>query len=562
MSRKMRMFAALFVAVMMTCTMVAQASEISYPDYLNLDGYRPIVKDGNDITLKMVVSRDSGTAKSDISESWFGMFVEQKLNIHLDVEEASGEAQSERKNLMLASNDLPDLIFGMGISNNEVVKYGVEGEMLLPISDYFSEELTPNVLRDINENPDAAKECTATNGKMYTMPYFSANYPGFGSTIGQQRVFIDTKYLNAIGMEQLPDTLDEFIDMLRAFKALDPATMGVDEIWPFAKCWVQDSRFFFNVFGWVGSDTNYVTTPCWDASIQSVVVPCLQEKYADYVRLYHTLYSEGLIHPDFFTMDDTAARALMAENKVPVMADGAPYLSQPDRFADFVSSKPLSSQWCETAVVTQSPSFGKGNAFVSADTAYPEVCVRFMDYLLSEEGSLYSTYGCPADSDDTLGVIKGFTLGEGNIVEYLDVTEGDYDSFYDFQVNRVFLQQDVYCDYGRAELYALSLLGVENPQFKELDLTNPDDHYRYLVYEAQKDNLVARLPGMYMTEEQATRYTDLKTVLEDYADAETAKMAIGQRPIEEADQLIDELMAMGGDEYLKLCEDLYSGYSR
>lgn len=41
----------------------------------------------------------------------------------------------------------------------------------------------------------------------------------------------------------------------------------------------------------------------------------------------NTLYSEELIHPDFFTIDKTAARALYTEGAVPVLCDAAPYLS-------------------------------------------------------------------------------------------------------------------------------------------------------------------------------------------------------------------------------------------
>lgn len=54
--------------------------------------------------------------------------------------------------------------------------------------------------------------------------------PGRPDTIGAERVFIDTRYLKAIGMEEAPKTLDGFVDMCRAFKELDPADLGVDRI--------------------------------------------------------------------------------------------------------------------------------------------------------------------------------------------------------------------------------------------------------------------------------------------------------------------------------------------
>lgn len=539
-----------------------EESASKYPEYLNLDSSRPVVKDGEEVTLRVVTMRES-IATSDINENWFVKFIEEKLNINLEIEEVNESTYQERRNLMLASDDLPDIMLNMGLTATDMVAYGSDGRQLLPMSDYINEELTPNLAELLEKNPAAVLENTAPDGKMYTVPSFYACYPGWGDTLGTQRVFIDTKYMEAAGIEKIPETLDEFVDMLRAFKALDPALMGVNEIWPMVSTWGNDKEFLENAFGWITSDTGDLTTPAWDVESKEVVVPCNQEKYGDYVTLLNTLYKERLIHPDFFTIDKTAARALYAEGAVPVLCDAAPYLSIPERFDDFAAAIPVSSQWCDNGVTRKSPSYNFGKVSIAADTKYPEVCMRLIDYMYSNEGSVYSLFGCPADSEDLMGLNGGFSLGDNDKIIFNDVASGKYESDFDYEVNAIELTQGQFIpgDEGKRKLYALEMVGAENPQYPEPDLTNPDDHYRNLCYEAHKGHMVNGLPSMYMDVDQAARYADLKTVIKNYADAETAKFIVGQRPLTELDAYFEELKNIGIDEYTEICKDAYANYS-
>lgn len=114
------------------------AVDTQYPEYLNLDSFRPIVKDGEEVTLRVLTMRES-IANSDINENWFVKFIEEKLNINLEIEEVNESTYEERRNLMLASNDLPDIILNMHLSANDMVNYGMDGQQFLPMSDYISE---------------------------------------------------------------------------------------------------------------------------------------------------------------------------------------------------------------------------------------------------------------------------------------------------------------------------------------------------------------------------------------------------------------------------------------
>ena len=159
-----------------------------------------------------------------------------------------------------------------------------------------------------------------------------------------------------------------------------------------------------------------------------------------------------------------------------------------------------------------------------------------------------------------MGLIEGFALGDKGQIVYKDVENGKYESNFDYIVNAIELSQSTPTDAREAILTQQEMLGVENPAYPELDLSIPDDQYRHKVYEAQQGHMVEGLPSMYLSTEQSATYTDLKTVIQNYVDSETAKFVVGQRPIEELDQFFEELKGMNIEEYETLCHDYYADY--
>ena len=533
---------------------VVDEQESAYPDYLNLDGYRPIVKEGEEITLRVGVVR-SDAAQGTAEDSWFCKYIEEVLNINLEVIEMTSSDLSEKKNLMFASGDLPDMMFTMGISNSEIVQYGVEGGLLLPVSDYLDETLTPNLLYTLETYETSAGISTAPDGKMYTIADSELTSEGRGGLLGMTRVFVDTNYMEAVGVETLPDTLDGFVEFLRKLKEQDPSSYPVID----AAGGFYFERYLFNAFGWTAT-SNDMLTPVWDVETESIEVPALTEKYGEYLKVMNTLYTEGILHPDYFTMDEITARSYFAERSAALLCDGAPYLSVSEGWDEYISVTPLSSDWCETGISVAGDEVTRGEIFISADTEYPELCMRLMDYLYSAEGSLYAAFGPSAEDEEALLGLKGFTASEdGTAIVYQDAADSAYGDEYTWRISDINL---FYMDINVLERtdYRAELTGV--PFNYSLDLTNPDQNYRYQVSVAQTDYLIDRLPDLYMSVDQSTRYTDLGTVLGNYADAETAKFIVGQRSLDEVDEFLEELMAMGGEEYLALCRELYANYER
>ena len=539
--------------------------EPMYPEYLNLESARPIVNEGEEITLKVAIQRAS-VAETPVEDLWFFRFVEEKLNINLEVEWLTTENYEERKSLMLASNDLPDLMIGLSLKKDEVLKYGVENEMLLPLSDYVSEELTPNMLAIWEKFADYMPAYTAPNGKVYTIPAMASKIGlhGKSNTVPVYRGYFHPKYVEAAGIQELPDTLDEFVDYLRAVKALDPAEMGVDEIWPMVPSpFSYDHAYFTNAFGWMTENFKDFTVPCWDVEKGELVVPFLEDKFTDYITFYNMLYTEGLMHPDYYTMDNATIRAY--ESNTAIAFDILPVLYGVQDFENYHYLLPLSSEWNTEGNVTAGLVTGEGGIYVSSATEYPEVCMRFLDYLCSDEGLVYYAYGPAAGSEDTLGMITGYQVKEDlSGFYYEEVQSGKYSDEFTYTSNVINLTHAQVLPQDAATTYRYEMAGIEASKVPEhkLNLANAGGFAENEWANAAKGKLVDQLPTAFISTDVLERYTDLKTVLNNYINSEMAKFVVGQRALSELPDFMKELKVMGGEEYRDIILGAYANYEK
>ncbi len=552
-----------------------QEEESKYPDYLNLESAKPIVKEGEKVTLKMMVMRDAA-ATTPVDEVWLTKYIEEKLNIDLELEMVTSDNVDERKSLMLMSGDMPDMTLGVSFTNSEIMMYGVDQQLLLPVSDYMSEELTPNLVYAEEKYPGEFAKFEAPDGKDYTIPRLYINSPGQGNTLGSIRMFVDVNYLKAAGYTEVPDTMDGFLEMLRAFKKLDPKTMGVEEIWPMLAISSLDRKLIQNAFGWVSTSNTNMLTPTWDADENAVVVPALQEKYGEYLAFYNTLYTEGLIHPDYFTMDSTATQALQKSRAAGVIGVWAPSSTIPEAYDEYVSCIPLKSDYTETGIATEEAGSAAGLVFISADTEYPEVCMRLLDWYYSPEGAAYCHLGPVDGSEDALGY-TGFKIEKNDAGATVMVTshipEG-YETWAKYRLDQLRLNDFVPFQERREEFttslgvdpdkYNATLGEEQEPGVVINTLTGKqctgDPSYRYYVYHACEGKLVAPLPGVFMDADTTAEFTDLQTVLKDHVDTESAKFITGRRPLSELNDFFAELKAMGSEDYLKLVQEVYAYY--
>ena len=526
------------------------------------------------ITISILTTRH-GNATNEANDVWIFRYLEywlnqQGYNVTIDVQQ-SMEA-GDQLAIMLGTDSLPDLIWGPSLSTSNAVIYGAEEGMLLDWTPYLNEETMPNLMALFEEEPDALAASTCIDGAVYSLPYmgertygetklcFSMNY----------RVYIDSTWMEECNVD-MPATMDEFLDMLRAFK--NKKLEGGEEVIPLVSVSNFLEKMIWIQLGHYGNEGSaYGTT--FTIKDGEVVYPAFTEDYRTFIEIMNTCYTEGLISQDFFTMDSTTARGLMTSGVCGVACDWT--LNNVKDFQNYVALEPFAIGDNEV-VMSLDSLYRTGALWANADTEYPEVLALMLDYLYSPEGSMYHWYG-PMEGQDPLGMLDGWFLDEeGNITTKL-VEDGTYESMGLYAKQYVYPYMYVGNTKGAGPL-ARALAGAEQnaTEYTVTDVVTgktltgekrrdyshdtADEHWRLISMATQEDHMTAiRLPGVYMTEEDSTRAAELSKVISDYVKAESAKFITGTRPISEIDAFWEELKKLDIEEYIALYKEAYSSY--
>lgn len=570
----MKKLLALVMALAMLLGSVSALAEV--PSYVNLDSACPAVKEGTEnVTLSILTTRNS-TATNDIEDVWFFQYLADAMNVKLEMEQTL--ETNERISLMFASDDMPDLVWGIGLSNNDVMTYGVEEGMLLSWNDLLTPELMPNACKAREEYPDAFVAATAPDGNIYAMPEITGSryHANTGSFSAAIRMYINQEWLAKCGLEK-PTTLDDFLKVLRTFKEKDPAGLG-DAMIPMIGNQNKDKEFVWNALGFYGRNTNQWGM-AWEIKNGEVVLPCYTEEAREFIKFYHTLYEEGLISQDYFTMDQTSARGLIGSGVCGVFGDST-IASLGDAWAAWDALSPLTSDVNDTAVASMNNTFNTGICYASSATKYPEVLARIVDYMYSPEGALLYFYGPMKGGDKPLYNVDGWFLDENGKVTTDKVVAGEYSDISEYTYQYIKSYSSAPGRYDKLPETVCKMAGTEykgdirtitdkltgaTVQSTVMDVVtddNNDGHWRTIQSNALVNNLTTiRLPNVYLTAEQNQRVADLYTVINDHVTAETAKFIVGTRSLDELDAYFAELKKLGIEEYIQIYRDAYAGFT-
>lgn len=557
--------------LMITASALAQA-----PEYVNTESTFPVVKeDGPKVTLSLLTTRQT-MANNNIEDVWFFKYLSKVANVNFELEQTL--ETNQRVSLMFASDTIPDIVWGIGLSNSDAMVYGSEEGMLLDWTPYMTPELMPNLCKAREDYPEAFAAATLPDGKTYALPCITgssyyANTGAFSCTI---RMYVNQKWLEACNLEK-PTTLDEYLNMLRVFKEKDPMGLGENNI-PLIGNQNKDKEYVWNALGFLGTATQAYGTE-FAIKNNEVVLPCYTEEARTFIEFYHALFTEGLISPDYFTLDQTTARGLMASGYCGVLGDSSLF-SIDDKYADWIALDLLVSDVNDTAVASIRPGYSTGMLYCSANTQYPEVVARLVDYLYSDDGALMYFFGPIKGSEHTDDVVTGWYLdGKGQLtMDKVENGEMTDTVGYAYQYIKPTLDVAGRFDHYGSQIYVTA--GVPDNTTEYITITdkltgktlnslsmvkytddNNDGHWRLTQAGTLVDNLTEiRLPGVYLSSEQNRRVADLRTVINAYVTTEVPKFITGARSLDELNNYFDELKKLGIEEYVDIYRSAYANY--
>ena len=166
------------------------------------EGVFPIVDEKITMTAFLPASGSLGASVEDYQDNDFIRYLEEKTNIFLELETApSGEAEQKR-NLLLASNDYPE-IFISEFSGFEYQFYGSQG-VFLPLNDLI-DRYGVNVPKVFTDYPLVKANLAMADGSIYALPDINDCF----HCAYAQKMWIYRPWLEKLGLE-MPATTEEF----------------------------------------------------------------------------------------------------------------------------------------------------------------------------------------------------------------------------------------------------------------------------------------------------------------------------------------------------------------
>lgn len=223
----------------------------------------------------------------DLSDSYNDKIAEktaeERTNIHIDWIESTNT--TEQINLMLASGEMPDAFMG-SLTESQVL---MNKSRFIPLYDLIV-EYAPN-LKKLYDEYDLWDLARQEDGNIYTICTAEMLYH---ESMAGGIPMVNSSWLENLGLE-MPTTLDEYYNMLVAFRDGDPNQNGIKDEIPIIFC-QNDWCTHFMELGGAWGFTDYFKI----VDGKYIMTPMLPE-FRSFLEFYHKCYDEGLIDPEGFS---------------------------------------------------------------------------------------------------------------------------------------------------------------------------------------------------------------------------------------------------------------------
>lgn len=368
----------------------------------------PIVE--KEVTLNFVSPKQP--LAPDYSEMVIFDRLQEATNVSIKWNNIPGDGYQEKKNLLLASGDLPDAFYASGFTDQDLMQHGQSGT-IIPLEDLI-DKYAPNLKKLFEERPELKQIVTAPDGHIYSLPRAEEM-----DLIRMPNImFINQTWLDKLGLE-MPTTLEEYHDVLKAFKEKDPNGNGKpDEI---------GLTFWFN--GWCGNEGDLIGLfGLPDAPFEAdhrvvrdgkVIYAASQPEYKEAIAYYHQWVKEGLIDPEVVTQD-TAQLFAKGKTEDPTLGSFIWWedteVVGTDRVDDYAILPPLKGKDGKIIIGRSNYSEYSRDAFViTSANENPEITMRWVDQLYEPKMSAQINWGPIGEiyEEDENGKLVNKELPEG-----------------------------------------------------------------------------------------------------------------------------------------------------
>nr|WP_232323205.1 ABC transporter substrate-binding protein [Streptococcus sp. S784/96/1] len=294
------------VATSLALTACGSKDSAASPDY-KLENVKFPLKDK--VTLKFITG-SSTLAPEDPNDKLIFQRMEEQTGVHIEWTNYQADF-AEKRNLDISSGDLPDAIHNDGASDVELMSWAKQG-VIVPVEDLIDKYM-PNLKKILDEHPEYRSLITAPDGHIYSFPWIEELGEGKESIHSvNDMAWINTDWLKKLNLP-MPQTTDELIKVLEAFKTQDPNGNGkADEI-PMSfinNGGNEDFKLLFGAFGEGDNDDHLIVTNDGKADFTAD-----NDSYKEGVKFMRSLYEKGLLDTEAFEQNWNSYIAKGGENQ-------------------------------------------------------------------------------------------------------------------------------------------------------------------------------------------------------------------------------------------------------
>ncbi|NOU91788.1 extracellular solute-binding protein [Paenibacillus sp. LMG 31456] len=471
---------------------------------------------------------------SSIGEAPFGKELAKRTGVQVNFTHPPQGQDREQFNLMVASNELPDMIetnwFNNGVYPGGSQK-AINDKVITPLNDLIKKH-APNLNKLLEEDKELAKMLQTDDGKYFVFPMirnsFSQVYRG---------PMIRKDWLDELGLP-VPTTIDEWETALRAFKEKKGAstplsiiysnTGGMDIQDTFIGAFKTSAGFYVNDEGKVKYGPS-------------------DKQYKDAILLFRKWYNEGLLDNNFAVTDAKANNNkilsgqsgsttyllsgglqsytdAMREKNPKFNMVGAPYPTLAKGETPFIGQYDFKVE----------PSRGVA---ISANMKKPELAVQWLDYAYGKEGNELFNFGIPNES---------YVSNNGNIA-FSDKVNKD-PKYTTIQILSQYTRQN-----GPFMI---------DERYSKLILKYPQQEEAVKLWSATDAKKHTLPPFITPTDSESKELAKLTTAIKSYKEEMQLKFIMGKEPIENFDKFVDQMNQLGLPKVVEIYQAALDRYNK
>lgn len=302
---------------------------------------------------------------------------------------SSSMDDNEAFNMLIASGSYPDIISGW--FSPERVAMCAEGNVLVPLNDYI--ESGSYYLDALTEQPHYREMVTANDGNIYNLIYTDSGV----HKDSEYKMWVYTQWLEDLNISA-PTTPEEFKEMLIAFTQNDMNGNGQNDELPLVG--FHNGRqnnpicYLMNPFELYRDNYYYIGD---NGEIKFVANT---DGWREGLRYINDLFKSGLIMEETYVQDKTQFQALLNRPKGETIVGVFPSWYQGSEvdptvldWTDYQAIAPLKGPTgLQQTAARQGGNFNL-NSGITSSCKNPEIAFRWLDYMLSDEGNIFTQFG-------------------------------------------------------------------------------------------------------------------------------------------------------------------------